>query len=328
MRYVRLALAAVCVAAIGSAAAAAERRDSQKNPRQPLGNNPHPVTWGGQQPRLAQPAARPAPPSHPSPTTRPAPARHEPPEHAEHDRRDNHHHDVDVRLARYLAARYLRGVYYDAFGNPYFYDYGYPQVYYSDQMLLAPAASQPWMGFAAAAQPRDAEPPEDLRSQLRGTNAQAVARSQKFVGYGDALFAKGKYAEANDRYRKAAQAAPQLPDALVRQAFALGATGRYDLAARAIKRAVALDPTWPKSGFALDELYQGNAAAKETHLEALAAAAQKRPNDADLLFLVGVYLYFDGQAARARPFFGAAAQLAGGNAEHIAPFLSNGKLAP
>jgi tetratricopeptide (TPR) repeat protein len=315
MRCVRTALMAISIAALAGAAAGQWRADP-KHPRPPLGNNPHPVIWGGQQPRPTPPAA----PSQPAPSARPSPHREPPPAHAEHDRHDGHHRGAQIALANYFAARYLRGVYcYDAFGNPYFY-YAYPQSYFPDQPFFGQPAVQPWMGFPA--QPAEVEPAEETPAQLRGTNAHAVALSQKFVGYGDAQFAKGKYAEANDRYRKAAQAAPQSPDALFRQAFALAATGRYDLAVRAIKRGLALDETWPRSGFSLDDLYQGNAAAKETHLDSLAAAAQKRPNDANLLFLIGVYLYFDGQAERAAPFFRLAAQLAEGNAEYIVPFLT------
>ena len=91
---------------------------------------------------------------------------------------------------------------------------------------------------------------------------------------------------------------------------------------RAINRGLEIDPRWPESGFSLDELYKDNVAAKAAHLEALAAAAEKRPNDANFLFLIGVHLYFDGQAARAAPFFRAAAQLAPGNVENVLPFLA------
>jgi hypothetical protein len=39
------------------------------------------------------------------------------------------------------------------------------------------------------------------------------------------------------------------------------------------------------------------------------------------VFLVGVHLHFDGQQARAVPFFERAARLAGGNDAHIQAFL-------
>jgi tetratricopeptide (TPR) repeat protein len=298
MKLARLALAAAFLLAAWTSAAWAQLR-------QPLGNNPHPVIWGGKQ------QAQPAPP----------PQRSPPPQqqHAERGHHDSRHRDVDNRFY-HAVAHYLRT---NAYGwIPYYgYDYGYNYPYYYPYAYSPPYVPATGVYNPPAASDLD-EPPEESRAQLRATNAASVARAQKFIGYGDALFARGKCAEANDRYRKAAQAAPQLADALFRQGFALAATGRYELAVRAIKRGLALDPKWPQSGFALDELYKDNMVDKAKHLEAMAAAAQKRPNDADPLFLIGVCLYFDGQAARAAPFLSLAAQLSGGNAEYVSPFLA------
>lgn len=318
MRYMRLALAAICVAAVGTGLAAAAPRDMQRNPSPPMGNNPHPVFRGGQPARPAlRPSQRPTPRPSSRPSVRPSQPSVRPsqPANANRQRYDNRNRNTNVNNANrvyYLGGSYLLG---NAFGYLPYYSYGYPCYY-----------NYPFVYYSPQVVPRHnadlTEPPDMDGAIQRATNAESVARGQTFIGYGDALFARGKYAEANDRYRKAAEAAPQLADALFRQGFALTATGRYDLAVRAIKRGLALDPTWPESGFALDELYQGNAAAKGQHFDLLAAAAQKRPNDADLLFLVGVYFYFDGQAARAAPFFQLAAQLAGGNAEYIVPFLA------
>jgi tetratricopeptide (TPR) repeat protein len=293
MRYLRLALTAMCVAATGTGLAAAERRDAQRSPSPPLGNNPHPVIWGGQQ-------ARPAPPSRPSPQSPPT-------AHADRRRRVDDHHNVNPRHAHYYGGYYALGNAWGYAANP---NYCYPYYSYVYPYVAPPPADD----FA--------ESPEDNAPRQRVTNAQSIAQAQKFIGYGDAQFARGKFAEANDRYRKAAQAAPELADALFRQAFVLVAARHYDLAVRAVKRGLALDPRWPKSGFTLDELYRDNVADKGKHLEALAAAAQRRPKDADLVFLVGVYLHFDGQAARAAPFFRLAAQLAAGNAQHVSPFLA------
>ena len=44
--------------------------------------------------------------------------------------------------------------------------------------------------------------------------------------------------------------------------------------------------------------------------DAVAKAAEKNPRDPTPLFLVGVYLYFDGQANRAEAFFQRALELA------------------
>jgi tetratricopeptide (TPR) repeat protein len=164
---------------------------------------------------------------------------------------------------------------------------------------------------------------EEEEPNLRGTNRKAVSLAWKFLGYGDAHFSNGKYSEAYQRYRKAVQAAPQLADAYFRQGYALMANGRYDLAARGLRRGLELNPDWASSGFHSKELYGGNQLAKKAHFDALAKAAKENPHDADLLFLLGVHLHFDGKPDRAAVFFRRAAQLAGGNDAHLRGFLGN-----
>jgi tetratricopeptide (TPR) repeat protein len=155
----------------------------------------------------------------------------------------------------------------------------------------------------------------------RGTNQEAVSLGWRFIGYGDAHFADGKYSDAYQRYRKAVQAAPQLAAGYFRQGYALAAIGRYDLAAKALKRGLALDAGWPASGFSNDELYGQNELAKTAHLDAMAKAAQEQPNNADLMFLLGVYFHFDGDPDRAAVFFRRAAQLTGVEDAHLKVFL-------
>ena len=121
------------------------------------------------------------------------------------------------------------------------------------------------------------------------------------------------------------RAAPQLADGYFRQGYALAAMGRYDLAARAIKRGLGLDPTWPRSDFNNHELYGDNRLAKTAQLDAMAKAAEEKPHDADLLFLLGVLLHFDGQPDRAATFFKRAGQLAGGDDAHLRAFMGNGE---
>jgi tetratricopeptide (TPR) repeat protein len=177
---------------------------------------------------------------------------------------------------------------------------------------------QPGAAPPAGGDPVDpAEPPEPGRA----TNEQTTTLAWKFIGYGDAHFGNQRYADANVRYRKATQTAPQLADGWFRQGFAMAAMQRFDLAARSIKRGLTLDPTWPKSDFDLDELYGGNDMAKTAHIDALAAAAVAEPTNADLLFLVGVHLHFDGQKDRAKPFFQRVAQMAGADSDYLRGFL-------
>ncbi len=151
------------------------------------------------------------------------------------------------------------------------------------------------------------EPPAPRK--IRAANSAAMARARQFIEYGDARFQQQEFSEAYQRYRKAADAAPNLADAYFRQAFAQSALGRYMPAVKSIRRGLALQPDWPKADFELDLLYQGNRAAKQMHFERLASAAEKEPDDADKMFLLGVELFFDRQSDRAHTFIQAAGDL-------------------
>lgn len=155
----------------------------------------------------------------------------------------------------------------------------------------------------------------------RASNPEAISRAERFIGFGDTQFRNQKYSDALDRYRKAVTAAPRLAEARWRQGYAQVALGHYEAAAKAFKLGLKADPTWPRSGFENDWLYGPNSRAKSTHLEAIAEAADKEPANGDLLFLIGVYLYFDGQVERAAPFFQRAAQLSPQDAAAIDLFL-------
>ncbi len=156
--------------------------------------------------------------------------------------------------------------------------------------------------------------------KARATNADSRARSQRFIVLGDGYFAKQAYADAYSRYKLAQQAAPDMADGFLRQGFALMAMGRYDNAARNLKRGISLFPTWAESDFRVDQLYGAAGLAKATHLEALAQEILKGPSS-DLMFLMGIMLYFDGQAERAKPFFLRAKELAGGDDSHLDGFM-------
>jgi Tfp pilus assembly protein PilF len=152
----------------------------------------------------------------------------------------------------------------------------------------------------------------------RGSSHDSLALASKFIAFGDAHFRAQRYGDAYQRYRTAVETAPGMAEACFHEAFALMALGRYSQAAKMLKRGLSLDPTWPKSGFKLSDLYGENRLAKNAHVDALAKAANLDPLDGDLLFVVGVWLYFDGQRERAAPFFQRAAQLADG--PHIEAF--------
>ncbi len=217
-------------------------------------------------------------------------------------------------------------------GPNYGYSYGYYPPYYLGPVILpplylpaeefyGPLAVLRFMGMDGLRRPAlpviianqkvaevDGRP---ARPKLRVSNAAMKAQAGKFMAFGDARFLKQNYNSALDRYRTAAQSASDLPETFVRQGFALVAMGRFDSAAKAMRRALLLQPDANKWNVRLADLYGENKIAKTAHLEALARAVEDNPQSADLLLLLGLQLLCDGQADRAMPVFQRCEQLGG-----------------
>lgn len=172
-------------------------------------------------------------------------------------------------------------------------------------------------GPPAAAVP----PPPATANGNPGAADPDAARALLYIDYGDAHFANKKYDDAMQRYRRAARLDPRLADAQLRMGFALAALGKLDQAAEAFKQGLALDSGWPGRVFTLDKLYGPNAAEKLSHRNALATASAADDRNPDLLFLLGVSYYFDGERDRAKHCFAEAAHLAGRHDAHLQPFL-------
>lgn len=134
------------------------------------------------------------------------------------------------------------------------------------------------------------------------SNAAARQRAARFMELGDAYFAQARYVLAYERYKSAVQAAPDLVEPYLRRGQALIAMRSYDLAALTYQHAFKMHPDWAKTAFRLDTLYANRPHDKEDHLDALAAAAEKEPT-AELMFLLGAQLLYDGQAERSLKFF-------------------------
>ena len=290
MRYLLIAPAAfLTLISVNMAVADQDQGDIKPHP---IGNNPNQIIWGGQPTKPPQPAA--------------------PPPAAKRVDRADYGRPVEIIGPAFPLGGYSPYVSGLSGWDPY-YGYRYPYVlppYYESTFPPVYFPWQPPNGPGANVNviqrpvpDDDGEAAEPKKGAQRGTNAQSVALAQRYIGYGDALFAKQKYVDANQRYRTAANSAPQLADAWFRQGFTFIAQGRFDLALAAIKRGLKLNPNWAKSDFNLKELYGPDEVAKNAHREALAEAAEAKPNDADLLFLLGVHLHFDGQAQRAARFF-------------------------
>ena len=235
---------------------------------------------------------------------------------------------------------------YPGYGYPYPYSYPYyldmgpydlgpyvlPPVYVPPT-VYGPVGVAPFLG---PTQPRrnntvvivppaaDRQARDDRQPRVRVANAESRARAWRFIGIGDRYFAEQKFHSAVERYKSAAEAAPDLADAYFRQGHALVGMRRYDLAARHYRRGLTLDPQWPDSGFRLEELYDGANIAKTGHQEQIARAATDDPNNPDLLFVLAVHLHFDGEQQRALPLFQRVFDLLPPDDRgHVRPFLKD-----
>ena len=164
--------------------------------------------------------------------------------------------------------------------------------------------------------------PKSLDDVLaRVSNVESRRKAERLIAEGDELFRAQNFHSALQKYKLAATTAPDVAEALWRQGHALVATHNYELAAKAFKRAIARTEDLSRDGFRLNDIYAGAAIAKAQHLEFLAEWALERENSADAHFLLGVFLNYDGQMARAEKFFHRASDLAGISGGHIAVFL-------
>jgi len=198
----------------------------------------------------------------------------------------------------------------------------------------ATATATPWIRLAErlvkeVAAPREA-PDSRLVSRTHddagsAATAKPLTTAGRSIELGDTSFRGGRYELARTCYASACAAAPTSAAAHFRYGQALIATGRYHEAVAAIKQGLAIDPAL-HSRFRLHDIYSGEAE-QTRQVEALAATALKQPYDADVLFLIGAFLHFEGKSQRAEKFLNRAAELAGKDTQHIQQFLVAGRRA-
>lgn len=189
--------------------------------------------------------------------------------------------------------------------------------------FTAPLAVDPKPLVAPPLPAAPAVPASTLKRPLvRHSNPETLRRARKYVTIGDELFREARYHEALQQYKSAVKIAPDLAEAFFRQSYAYIATSRYEHAATAIKRGIALDPREVGSGFKLASIYGDAHLAKATHVEGLAAAALEFPDNSDLVFLLGTFFHFDDAPDRARKFLNRAGTMERGDDSHVRAFLS------
>jgi hypothetical protein len=173
-------------------------------------------------------------------------------------------------------------------------------------------------GFGVLAQPQQNGVPQ--RPNVFVSNASTQQRARKFIDQGDTAFQQQRFAEALSSYADARRTAPDLADTYFRQAAAAMALGRFDEATDAVKFGLKLAPNWVDSRFRFSALYGPAAAAREAHLENLIRTANDRPTS-DMMFLLGVALFFDDAPRTAQAPLDRARALAVGESWHIDLFL-------
>lgn len=167
----------------------------------------------------------------------------------------------------------------------------------------------------------DPQPEPRAKPKARTSTADQKTRAGKLIALGDAYFGKQQYFAAVDRYRSAAQFAPDLAEPFFRQGYALVALGQYEKSVKAFRRGLKIRSDWNGSPFRLDQLYGDGQIAKTSHLENLAKAIEANPLDSNLLLALGMQLFFDGQRDRAIVFLTRVAQLGGNKDQSLNDFL-------
>jgi tetratricopeptide (TPR) repeat protein len=282
------------------------------------------------------------------------------PAHANHGHHHHHHHHHHRGFHRgffpgffapgfryYRSYGYAYGIvpYYYPFGATYNFNlnlnlYAPPPAQVPAARLVKPRGARNAVGMNAAlrahaagraAARANAQPPLILRGDdepeqfgdardRRDANGESLARARRFIELGDARFREHHYHAALERYQDALKAAPMLADVYFRQGFAHTALGQYESAALAFERGLKLDPNRPQSDFNLSELFGDDPAPLIASRRRIAKAAAAEPRNGDLLFVLGVQLYFAGGRDRALPFFRKAEQLSPDDAR-LDPFL-------
>ncbi len=186
---------------------------------------------------------------------------------------------------------------------------------YTFSTPLAPAyTAAPVDPTPVAVPPAPADPVPVYAPRTSGPEQKA--RAGRYLSYGDRQFTQQKYLAALGRYKSATTAAADMAEGHLRQGFAYVAMEQYENAAKAFRRGLSIRSNGPGTAFRLATLYDGDNATKIQHLEKLAKAVEANPFDANLLTVLGIALFFDGQFDRAELCFSRAVQL-GGDADRL-----------
>ena len=153
------------------------------------------------------------------------------------------------------------------------------------------------------------------------STAEEKIRAVRLQAAGDVWLRQQNFTNAYSRYKEAAAAAEDRPEAHFRLAFVLSALGQFPLAVKHMKRGLEVDPSYPRAAASLTEIFGAdNDLAKSSILSRMVAWVRSDIRDPDRLFFLGAWLYLDDDADRARELFDAALRVGGGG-DHLLAFL-------
>ncbi len=183
-----------------------------------------------------------------------------------------------------------------------------PAKIWGNKPALAKAAVPP-RAIAKADNP--APKVQVAAAQAQAPPAPPKTQGECFLDLGVAAFKEGEYGLAIRWFRAADDAAQPPPRALFYLGQAYLAVGKYRDAAKAIRDGLDEQKRWPAFAFRPKiELYDNDVLEFNLHRDQLTDAQRANPKDADFLFLLGYWSWFDGQRDRAVDFFQQARDLA------------------
>ena len=152
-------------------------------------------------------------------------------------------------------------------------------------------------------------------------------RSPPYQAEGDRWLREGENVKAYLRYLDAQGEAGDRPEVYFRQTLALVAMRRYSHAVSKLKTGLQVDPSYPRHGETLDEIFGvENSLQKVAYLQQVATWVNADVRDPDRLFLLGALLHFD-EDSRASEYFNAAWKLAR-RGQHLQAFLQTPQSPP
>lgn len=186
-------------------------------------------------------------------------------------------------------------------------------------LVIEPKRDFPPPGVIVPDVARVAAPPPPVRPEFRfdpfsdpvlvkseKPDADPAKELARLLKLGREAFASGEYGTAVDRFNQAIAADAKAAEPHFLKAQAEFAAGNYAVAAADVQAGLALDPAWPAGAFDPKEPYGANAAAFAGHLAQLRKAMAANPAEPSLAFLLGYELWFVGERAEAKRWFGVA----------------------